>query len=144
MMKYRKGVFLVVFSRKRKTEYLLLHRILHWQGWEFPKGGIKSQENTMKAVKRELKEETGLNAEKIIDLKVNGKFDYGRELPDRKGIKGQTFKLFAVEVKKKKVRIDRNEHTSYKWLDYNKAYNSLTWQVQKRCMKAVNWFIRSL
>jgi len=143
--KYRKGVFMVVYAKKgKKISYLLLERILHWQGWEFPKAGIEKGENDEKAVIRELKEETGLKPRKILDLKVNGKFDYRRELEDRPGIKGQTFKLFAVEVKKRKVKIDKNEHISYKWLDYEKAKNLLTWNLQKRCLKVVNWFIRSL
>lgn len=139
--KYRKGVFLVVYSDKK---YLLLHRTLHWQGWEFPKAGLEKGENDEKAIKRELKEETGLKPIKILDLKVDGKFDYGRELPDRPGIKGQTFKLFAVEVKKGKVRIDKNEHISYRWLDYRKAEKLLTWNIQKRCLRVVNWFLRGL
>ncbi|MEK6820150.1 MAG: NUDIX domain-containing protein, partial [Nanoarchaeota archaeon] len=109
-MRYRKGVFMVVYAKKgEKIEYLLLERILHWIGWEFPKAGLEKGENDERAVVRELKEETGLKAKKILDLKVDGKFDYGRELPDRKGIKGQTFKLYAVEVKKRKVKIDRSE-----------------------------------
>ena len=144
-MRYRKGVFMVVYAKKgEKIEYLLLERILHWIGWEFPKAGLEKGENDERAVVRELKEETGLKAKKILDLKVDGKFDYGRELPDRKGIKGQTFKLYAVEVKKRKVKIDRSEHTGYKWLEYKKAHNLLTWNVQKRCLRVVNWFIKSL
>ena len=144
-MKYRKGVFMVVYARKgKKIEYLLLERILHWTGWEFPKAGLERGENDERAVVRELKEETGLKAGKILDLKVDGKFDYGRELPDRIGIKGQTFKLYAVEVKKRKVSIDKREHTGYKWLEYKKAHSLLRWNVQKRCLRVVNWFIRSL
>ena len=141
--RYRKSVFMVVYAGK-KPEYLLLNRILHWNGWEFPKGGINGKENIEKAVIRELKEETGLKARKILDLKVRGKFDYGRELSDRPGIKGQTFKLYAVEVKKGKVKIDKREHTGCKWLTYKKAHNLLTFCVQKRCLKFVNWFLKSL
>jgi 8-oxo-dGTP pyrophosphatase MutT (NUDIX family) len=140
--KYRRGVFIVVFSGK-KPEYLLLNRILHWQGWEFPKGGVDG-ENDEKAVIRELKEETGLVARRILDLKVNGKFDYRRELPDRLGIKGQTFKLYAVEVRKGKIKIDKKEHVGYRWAKFQEAEKMLTWNVQKRCLKVVNWFIKSL
>ena len=141
--KYRKGIFMVVFSGS-KPEYLLLNRILHWQGWEFPKGGIKGKEKIEKTISRELKEETGLKPIKIIDVKVNGKFEYGRELPDRPGIKGQTFKLFAVEVRKGRVKIDKREHIGYKWLSYKKAEKFLTFYVQKRCLKFVNWYLKSL
>ncbi len=138
-MKYRKGVFLVVFN---KDKYLLLKRVLHWTGWEFPKGGIESNESIEKAVSRELREETGLIARRIIDLKASGKFDYGRELPDRPGILGQTWHLFAVQVSTKKVRLDKREHLSYKWLNYPQAYNLLTFNIQKRCLKVVNWFLK--
>lgn len=93
---------------------------------------------------RELKEETGLKPVRILDLEVNGKFNYRRELSDRPGIRGQTFKLFAVEVRKGRVKIDKREHIGYKWLDYEKAEKMLTWNIQKRCLKVMNWFIKSL
>ena len=55
-LKYRRGIFLVVYSlNDKKIKYLILKRKLHWKGWEFPKGGIKSNENMAKAVRRELK-----------------------------------------------------------------------------------------
>ena len=66
--KYRKAVFIVAYSKiNNKIEYLLLKRKLHWKGWEFPKGGAEEKENNLDAVKRELKEETGL---KILNINI--------------------------------------------------------------------------
>lgn len=140
---YRKGVFIVVYRKnKNKIEYLVLQRKLHWKGWEFPKGGLKTWEKRKeeKAVLREIKEEVGgCKVIKIKDMKVKGKYKYNKKMYDRPWI-GQTYHLFAVEVecKKNKIKIDKKEHSSYKWLDFEKAYKILTWPNQKRCLKIVN------
>ncbi len=55
--KNREIVGLVVFDGEK---FLLLHRVLHWSGWEFPKGGINEGESIEGAIKRELFEETSI------------------------------------------------------------------------------------
>ena len=140
MAVFRKGVFFVVYCKdKGKVKFLILKRKLHWIGWEFPKGGIEKNENEKIAVFRELKEETGLKARKLIDFHIKGKFDYHKEFSDRQGIMGMTWHLYAVDVfsEKGKVKIDKREHNGYKWLDFEKAYKTLTWANQKRCLKIV-------
>lgn len=138
-MKYRKAIFIVIYAReKNKIYYLVLKRKLHWKGWEFPKGGIKFFERKRRAVRRETKEETGLDAIKIKKFKINGKYKYQKKIPERKGIIGQTFSLYAVEVKKGKVKIDKGEHSGYKWLEFEKAMKKLTWPNQKKCIAVVH------
>ncbi len=149
-LKYRKGVFLVVYAQEKngkkedEIKYLLLHRILHWRGWEFPKGGIEKGETIKAAAKRELKEETGLKPLKIIDMHTKGKFNYPRKLADRPGIKGMEWELFAVEAKKSKVKIDRAEHSAYKWLSFSEAYNKLKFGNKKRCLKLADKCLKRL
>ena len=53
----RDVVGLVVFDGEK---FLLMHRKLHWSGWEFPKGHMIVGETVDEAIKRELFEETGL------------------------------------------------------------------------------------
>lgn len=137
-MKYRKGIFFVVYRKGKKIIYLLLRRNLHWEGWEFPKAGLNKGEGDSEAVKRELEEETGLEARKIEKFNKTGKFDYNREFKDRPKVKGQTWKLYGVEVKDGKVKLDKNEHSDYKWLEFDKALKLLTWPNQKQCLKLVN------
>lgn len=143
--RYRKGIFIVVYSiLKGKPKYLILKRKLHWKGWEFPKGGKSFFESEKRTVKREIKEETGLKILRVKKFDKKGKYRYEKEFKDRKGIIGQTYKLYAVEVKKEKVRLDKKEHSDYKWVDFNGAIKKLTWKNQKDCLKIVNKHLKKI
>jgi 8-oxo-dGTP pyrophosphatase MutT (NUDIX family) len=138
-MKYRRAVFVVTYSETKKgIEYLILKRKLHWKGWEFPKGGMKFFETKKHAVKREIKEETGLKILKIKKFDIYGEYKYDKIYSDRKNITGQTYSLFAVEVKKGKVNLDKLEHSGYKWVGFEEAMKKITWLNQKKCLKIVD------
>jgi len=142
-MKFRKAVFIVTYARTKKgIEYLILKRKLHWKGWEFPKGGLNFFETKKGGVKRELREETGLIPIKIKKFKVNGKYKYNKKFSDRKGILGQAYSLYSVEVKKKKVKLDRKEHCDFKWLSFEKAKKKLTWANQRKCLAIVEKWLK--
>jgi 8-oxo-dGTP pyrophosphatase MutT (NUDIX family) len=141
-MKYRKGIFIVTYRKdKNNLYYLLLKRKLHWIGWEFPKGGRESGETNLKTIKRELKEETGQTTNNIKSYKKSGKYKYHKPLKDRPGFIGQTYKLFSAEIKQKKVKIDKKEHSTYKWLTYKQAIKLLNYHDQRKCLRIVNNYI---
>jgi 8-oxo-dGTP pyrophosphatase MutT (NUDIX family) len=141
-MKYRKGVFIVVYrTARRKRLYLVLHRKLHWIGWEFPKGGMK-HESILHGVKRELKEETGCSALRIIRYSGHGKYKYDKKLADRRNLLGQTYDLFSAEIDCRKIRLDKKEHSGYRWLKFKQALKILTWPNQKKCLKIVERVLR--
>jgi 8-oxo-dGTP pyrophosphatase MutT (NUDIX family) len=138
-MKYRKGVFIVTYRKEKgKILYLLLKRKLHWKGWEFPKGGIERFEFKKSTALRELKEETGQEAINIKSYSLKGKYPYDKEYPDRKGFIGQTYKLYSAEIQDKNIKLDKKEHSDYKWLEFDKAFSLLTWPNQKVCLNIVN------
>lgn len=158
--KYRKGIFVVLFRReknifgKKKIKYLLFKRKLHWKGWEFCKGGVEKNEKILDAVKREVFEETGfrINSREIIDFRISGKYKYSKEFKDRPGFVGQSYRLFAVDVsdcvnknkskkgskKSQKVKVDKKEHSSFKWVDFRKAMGMLTFVNQKKSLEKVD------
>ena len=143
--KFRKAVFIATYSKiNSRIYYLVLKRKLHWIGWEFPKGGMNFLETKKHAVKRELKEETGLKILKIKKFNIKGKYKYDKIYPDRKGIVGQNYTLFAVETKKGKAKLDKLEHSAYKWLSFKNAIKKLTWKNQKKCLKVVDKYLNNI
>ena len=139
MKKYREAVFVVPYLKTDKgPEFLLLKRKWHWKGWEFTKGGIKKKESKEHAAKRELREETGQHIKKIRRFNYYGKYNYDKGFADRPGYKGQTFSLYAAEVKRGRVSLDKKEHNGHKWTDFKTAIKMLTWPNQKKSLRIVN------
>ncbi len=140
--KYRKAVFVVVYSKtKKEIEYLILKRKLHWKGWEFPKGGLEKGEKINFTVIREVKEETGQKPLTIKKFNFKGKYKYNKILSDRREVIGQTFTLYSAEIKEKKIKIDKLEHSDYKWVLFKEAMKKLKWPNQRKCLKIVNTFL---
>lgn len=139
-MKIRKAVFIVTYSLVGKEiKYLILKRKLHWKGWEFPKGGVNFFELKRFAVKRELKEETGLIPIKINSFHEKGFYKYNKKHRDRKGFDGQSYYLYSAQVEySKKIKLDKIEHSNYKWMNFKEAIKKVTWENQKTCLKIVN------
>jgi len=76
---------------------------------------------------------------KIKKLNYSGKYRYHKFLSDRPGIIGQTFSLYAAEVRRKgKVKLDKKEHSGYKWVDFKTAMKMLRWPNQRKCLRIVN------
>ena len=143
-MKYRKAVFVIGYAKTKKgIEYILLKRKLHWHGWEFPKGKIEKGEQKIETAKRELREETGHRSIKIKKFNFSGKYDYDRILPDRPGMKGQTFSLYAAEIKRKgRVGLDKKEHHGFKWVPFSVALKMLKWPNQRKSLRIVNSWLK--
>ena len=142
MRNLRKGIFIAIYNLENKIpEYLILKRSLHWTGWEFPKGGLEKGENQIKCAKREIYEETGLRPLKINSHDFKGEFLYEKELMDRPGIIGQTFSLYSAQVKKSKVKIDKKEHSEFKWVNFKNAIKKIKYQNQKDSLKIVDEFL---
>jgi len=139
--KFRKAVFIVAYAKtKEGIKYLVLKRKFHWRGWEFPKGGIDKNETKKETVRREILEETGQKplSGKVKKFNFHGKYKYKRKFPDREGIIGQEYSLFAVEIKYKKIKFDKLEHSEYKWLNFEDAVKKVTFRNQKKSLKIVN------
>lgn len=136
--KFRKGVFIVCYRKEDEILYLVLKRKLHWRGWEFPKGGIEKGGSLRKGILREIREETGQIPVKLKKCGLSGKYKYDREFKDRPGVMWQSWVLYSCELGKENVRIDKKEHSGYKWVSFDRALKILTWPNQRKCLRVVN------
>lgn len=147
----------VIFRKKEgKFFYLLLHyqaRVKRKAGdegklqrrqtsstnghWDFPKGNIEKGERLQDTVKREVKEETGIDDVKFIPgFKETIKYFYR--------LKGEvifkTVVFYLIETKTKEVKISW-EHIGYKWLPYDQTLEQITFKNAKEILKKANDFL---
>jgi 8-oxo-dGTP diphosphatase len=99
------GVYAIV---RCKDEFLLLHRVEDFDVWEFPGGDIEFGEHPREAARRELAEETGIEAR---DLDYYGVSSVVR--PDGK----MEIPIFFLVQLSKTPPVRLSEHEGYGWFD---------------------------
>jgi len=122
--KFRDGVLAIVYREvDKRREFLVLHRIKNWVGWEISKGGLKPGETHRAALIRELKEECGITEDNInLILPTNSsiRIDYPKESWESAGYRGAFYKAFLVRLNEAaNVTIGKNdepEHDAIKWI----------------------------
>jgi len=133
----------VVFRKENGTIfYLLLHYPSNSKAkkdyWGFPKGHIEKGETLEETVKREIKEETGLEDIEFIDgFKETIKYFFNFQ--GKKILKFVT--LFLLETQEQEVKIS-SEHIGYQWLPYEKALEFLSFEKDKDILKKANNFLK--
>jgi 8-oxo-dGTP pyrophosphatase MutT (NUDIX family) len=162
-MAFEKSIGAVVFRREgKKILYLLLKRTpvikkskeskAIGDSWDLPKGKIEKEETYEETIKREIGEETGIKRMKFIpgfSTWIN--FFYrakGEEKKKRKKTKKglNIFKIvtyYLIETKMNKVKLSR-EHTQYKWLEYNGAYELITFNSTKKVLNKAHKYLNKL
>ncbi len=133
MKTVRKKVHALIFARKGKeTYFLILHRVLHWRGWELVKETIERGETPRQAVIRGIKEETKLKNWKIV-RRVNRRIRFS--------VKGKKMVIVGIYIVKAdmKEKVDVNqkirEHDMYKWVKEREAVQLLTFESAKRLVR---------
>ena len=136
-IRVRKGISAIVFYKgERGTEYLLLRRKKNWKGWELLKGGRKTRESEDDALKREVKEETGESKIKVKKTKFLQEFQFQEEYAkDNKRWDAERNRVYAVQIFTKEIRIDRREHSGFKWVKKSDVLRLLTWPDQKQSFR---------
>ena len=120
-------------------KFLLLHRVLNWSGWEYPKGGIDKGEEAISTIGRELLEETGIPKYELVGLVDKYKFD------DRVHNRDVFMQTYLVRVSSNtKINFENQpnengeqliEHDDFKWCFPGEAVKLLTHNNSKRSMK---------
>lgn len=136
----------IVFRKERGKIFYLL---LHYPGashrskkdyWEFPKGHIESGEKEIDAMKREVKEETGIDDLKIVEG-FKKKIKYFFRWQGKNILKFVTF--YLGETKKKKIKLS-SEHIGYAWLPFEEAIEKLSFKNSKEIFKEAKNFLEKL
>lgn len=134
----RRGIAAIIFRRGlHGPEFLIMHRILRWRGWETLKGGRRPGESPRQTLARELKEELDISPQ---DMKVLGTIPSCRinfKIPARfkEQMGGFDYALyqpfFLVELStsvRPSLRKDEpKEHDHYMFVPYEKALKMLTY-----------------
>lgn len=111
-------------------------------------GGGEDKETPIEAAVRELREETSINIKKedltVLDSKatipvvnVTGTYTWGKDVfvvPEY---------AFAVNATNFQIKLS-NEHTEFKWLEYDKAMNILTYDSNKTALWELNERLKNM
>jgi 8-oxo-dGTP pyrophosphatase MutT (NUDIX family) len=105
--------------------------------WDFPKGHIEKGERTEEAVRREVKEETGISRIQIIP----GFKETKRYFVNYTGEKALKFvAYFLAKTNEKKIKIS-DEHEDFVWLPFGEACDRITYRTSKEVFKKAHEFI---
>lgn len=88
--------------------------------WEVPGGRLDPDEDHIKGLKREIKEETGLNIEVIKPLTIR---KFTRE--DNQRIELTNFLCKLSNPLNNNIKLS-HEHTNFEWIDLNNVKNKIT------------------
>ncbi|GIU71641.1 MAG: diadenosine 5'5'''-P1,P4-tetraphosphate pyrophosphohydrolase [Candidatus Nitrosocaldaceae archaeon] len=122
-----------------REDDIRLYLLLHYQArhWDFPKGNIEEGEEELDTVRREVKEETGIDDIIIIDgFKRVSEYYYKRA---GKLVHKQVV-FYLAKTNQKEVRLSY-EHIGYEWLPYKEAYDRLTFKNSKRILADAEEFL---
>jgi 8-oxo-dGTP pyrophosphatase MutT (NUDIX family) len=136
-MKHERSAGAIVFRKGKEPLYLLLH--YGAKHWDFPKGHIEANETDLEALKREVKEETGIKDIEIVrDFKE--KIQYFYKL--KKELISKDVVFYLAKTKTAQIKLSF-EHIGSKWLPYKKAIEQLTFKNAKEILKQANKFLKT-
>ena len=135
----------ILFKRiDGEIQFLLLKRIPRsGEFWQPITGGLEEGETIIEALKREIREETGI--ENIVRIIENVHYFEFRDIPFIEHLKKQRQTceylkeyVFGVEVALDVVNLDREEHSEYRWCGFEEALGLLKWRENKEALKKIN------
>lgn len=128
---YRPNVAAVILSERYPNicEFFIAQRNDIKNAWQFPQGGIDSDETPIDALYRELKEEIGTDDIEIISEYPKWlHYDFPKYAKKKLyPFKGQKQKYFLVKIKNEKninLKTKTPEFNKYKFVNYNDVFNN--------------------
>jgi len=130
-------VQVLVYSMNPEPEFLVLKTIPRPESiWQNVTGAVEDGETQEDAAFRELKEETGIDRDMVIDFRKLFSFKY----VDRRSMNVEET-VFSAKVKNgTAVDLTKNiyrEHETFKWCSAPEAEKMMKWETNSRAVKAV-------
>ena len=137
-MKLELSAGFVIFTKENDIiKYLLLH--YNSGHWDFPKGKLENGETKTEAAIRELKEETGMACNIIDGFERRFSYIFKNKSDE---IISKEVTLFLGETDNQNVVLS-NEHIGYEWLEFNQAFNKVTFANARQALKSANEFLKN-
>jgi 8-oxo-dGTP pyrophosphatase MutT (NUDIX family) len=125
----------VLIHVRRGDEFLVAHRSPESGGyWHTIAGGVEPGEKSHVAALRELREETGLEAD---ELQLLGEFAYVRESWEQEPGLRVRVEAFLVDVEPGWEPDLNEEHVEYRWLRREEAAELLFWKEPADLLRAL-------
>jgi dATP pyrophosphohydrolase len=128
----KRGIAIVCIDAFSKN-VLLLHRKLHWEGWEFVKGSCQPNETAEQTGMREVKEETGFVPTTLHPLRRPFSFTTDGEERTYEcflGVTNETAPTLSVE------------HDEFRWVPFPEAKRLLTHPNELPVLEAAESFMK--
>ncbi len=109
-----------------KNEYLLVHRP-RYDDWTLPKGKLNRREGYLEAALREVREETGVRANRPVDV---GSIGYGTEQGNRKVVR-----WWLMEDAEESAFTPNDEVDEVAWLTRGKALKRLDYEADRNVLE---------
>lgn len=143
-MSLEKSAGAVIFRKNKEIKYLLLHypsgsRTPGKDYWDFPKGHVEKGEKELETVKREVKEEAGLEDIKFIE-EFKEWIKYFFKAEGKTVFKIVTF--YLVQTQTEKIKLSE-EHIDSEWLPYEEALERLTFKNAKEILTKAHSFLET-
>jgi dATP pyrophosphohydrolase len=130
---------LIFADLEYRKEFLLLKRLESYGGfWQSVTGSLEAGETHRQAAIREVLEETGIlcHEEALIDLNLTNIFEIAPQWRSRfaPDVTHNEEVCFALQVEKCEVRLDRREHQEYVWVEFDRAFEMVYWDSNKKAL----------
>ncbi len=138
-MRYEKSCGAVIFKRTDEDLQFLIISSKCDGHWGFPKGHVEEGESERKTAIREVKEETGLDIDLVEGFRTKAQYTINEEI-------NKEVVYFIGKMKDvTDVTIQDTEVSAYRWVDYNKATELITYKDSKSILnEAMNFLSQSL